>query len=102
MFNPDIQYRCTIIRGKAQKELDNLLPAYANIIAEICPCTKEDFDKNFNDELSNIIYKANFDLLDENNQKTIRNHITEIAGKLLGCIILIKTLSMKVRVIKSF
>ena len=84
MFNPDIQYRCTIIRGKAQKELDNLLPAYANIIAEICPCTKEDFDKNFNDELSNIIYKANFDLLDENNQKTIRNHITEIAGKLFG------------------
>lgn len=84
MFNPDIQYRCTIIRGKAQKELDNLLPAYANIIAEICPCTKEDFDKNFNDELSNIIYKAKFDLLDENNQKTIRNHITEIAGKLFG------------------
>lgn len=84
MFNPDIQYRCTIIRGKAQKELDNLLPAYANIIAEICPCTKEDFDKNFNDELSNIIYKANFNLLDENNQKTIRNHITEIAGKLFG------------------
>jgi hypothetical protein len=84
MFNPNIQYRCTIIRGKAQKELDNLLPAYANIIAEICPCTKEDFDKNFNDELSNIIYQANFELLDENNQKTIRNHITEIAGKLFG------------------
>jgi hypothetical protein len=84
MYNPNIQYRCTIIRGKAQKELDNLLPAYANIIAEICPCTKEDFDKNFNDELSNIIYQANFELLDENNQKTIRNHITEIAGKLFG------------------
>lgn len=84
MFNPDIQYRCTIIRGKAQKELDNLLPAYANIITEICPCTKEDFDKNFNDELSKIIYKEKFDLLDENNQKTIRNHITEIAGKLFG------------------
>ena len=84
MFNPDIQYRCTIIRGKAQKELDNLLPAYANIIADICPSTKEDFDKNFNDRLSNIIYKVNFDELDDNNQKTIRNHITEIAGKLFG------------------
>jgi len=36
VFNPDIQYRCTIIRGKAQKELDNLLPAYANIVSEIC------------------------------------------------------------------
>ena len=84
MFNPDIQYRCTIIRGKAQKELDNLLPSYANVIAEICPSTKEDFDNNFNDKLSNIIYKSNFDELDENNQKTIRNHITEIAGKLFG------------------
>lgn len=84
MFNPDIQYRCTIIRGKAQRELDNLLPAYANIIAELCPCTKDDFDKNFNDELSYTIYKSNFETLDENNQKTIRNHITEIAGKLFG------------------
>jgi hypothetical protein len=84
MFNPDIQYRCTIIRGKAQKELDNLLPAYANIIAEICPCTKEDFDINFNDKLSNIIYNSNFEILNHNNQKTIRNHITEIAGKLFG------------------
>jgi hypothetical protein len=84
MFNPDIQYRCTIIRGKAQKELDNLLPAYANIIAEICPCKKDDFDLNFNQALSNIIYKKDYDSLDNNNKKTIRNHITEIAGKLFG------------------
>lgn len=83
-FNPDIQYRCTIIRGKAQKELDNLLPAYANIVAEICPCTKDVFDKEFNDRLSEIIYDSNFENLEENNQKTIRNHITEIAGKLFG------------------
>lgn len=84
MFNPDIQYRCTIIRGKAQNELDNLLPAYANIIADICPSKKEEFAKYFNDRLSNIIYKTNFNKLNENNQKTIRNHITEIAGKLFG------------------
>jgi hypothetical protein len=84
MFNSDLQYRCTIIRGKAQKELDDLLPAYANIIAETCPCTKEYFDRDFNDKLSNIIYKEKFDLLDEKNKKTIRNHITEIAGKLFG------------------
>jgi hypothetical protein len=83
-YNPDIQYRCTLIRGKAQKELDNLLPAYANIVADICPCTKEDFDKLFNDKLSLIIYKSNYNNLDEKNQKTIRNHITEIAGKLFG------------------
>lgn len=83
-FNPDIQYRCTIIRGKAQKELDNLLPAYANIVAEICPCTKDVFDQEFNDRLSEIIYDSTFENLEENNQKTIRNHITEIAGKLFG------------------
>lgn len=84
MFNPDIQYRCTIIRGKAQKELDNLLPAYANIVAEICPCTKEIFDQEFNDRLSQIIYSEDFENLGENNQKTIRNHITEVAGQLFG------------------
>ena len=45
---------------------------------------KEEFDKYFNDRLSNIIYKTNFNKLNENNKKTIRNHITEIAGKLFG------------------
>lgn len=84
MFNSDIQYRCTIIRGKAQKELDNLLPAYATIVAEICPCSKEVFDQEFNDRLSQIIYNDDFENLGKNNQKTIRNHITEIAGKLFG------------------
>lgn len=84
MFNPNIQYRCTIIRGKAQRELDDLLPAYANIIADICPCIKEEFDSSFDNKLSNIIYKQNFDDLGDNNKKTIRNHITEIAGKLFG------------------
>lgn len=84
MFNPEIQYRCTIIRGKAQKELDNLLPAYANIVGEICPCTKSEFNFEFNNQLSKIIYGSNYNELEENNQKTIRNHITEIAGKLFG------------------
>jgi Restriction endonuclease BpuJI - N terminal/Domain of unknown function (DUF3883) len=84
MFNPDIQYRCDIIRGKAQKELDNLLPAYANIIAEICPIFKEDFEKNFNDELSRIKYKSGYNDLSSAHQKTIRNHRTEIAGTLFG------------------
>jgi len=84
MFNPAIQYRCTIIRGKAQRELDNLLPAYANIIADICPCTKNIFDKEFNDYLAKAIYNQSFTNLSDANQKTIRNHITEIAGKLFG------------------
>jgi len=84
MYSPDIQYRCDIIRGKAQKELDNLLPSYANIVSELCPNTKDNFKFEFNNKLSNIIYKNDYNLLDENNQKTIDNHRTEIAGKLFG------------------
>ena len=84
MYNPDNQYRCTIIRGKAQKDLDNLLPAYSNFINNFCPMDKTNFDNQFNDYLSNIFYQSDFNNLSENHQKTIRNHITEIAGKLFG------------------
>lgn len=84
MYNPENQYRCTIIRGKAQKDLDNLLPAYANFINDVCPTDKTNFDNSFNDYLSNIFYESDFIDLSNNHQKTIRNHITEIAGKLFG------------------
>lgn len=84
MYNPENQYRCTIIRGKAQKDLDNLLPAYANYINDVCPTAKTNFDNSFNDYLSNIFYETDYIELSQNNQKTIRNHITEIAGKLFG------------------
>ena len=84
MYNPENQYRCTIIRGKAQKDLDNLLPAYANFINDVCPTDKTNFDNSFNDYLSNIFYESDFFDLSKNHQKTIRNHITEIAGKLFG------------------
>lgn len=84
MYNPEEQYRCTIIRGKAQKDLDNLLPFYANFISRTCPCLKDDFDNSFNKELSSILFNDVFDNLNEANQKTVRNHITEIAGKLFG------------------
>lgn len=84
MFNPENQYRCTIIRGKAQKDLDNLLPNYSNFINETCPIDKESFNDNFNDYLSKIFYETKFDELSKNHQKTVRNHITEIAGKLFG------------------
>lgn len=30
MYDHTRQYRCTIIRGKSQKEMDDFLPAYAN------------------------------------------------------------------------
>ncbi|MDK4624337.1 protein NO VEIN domain-containing protein [Kingella kingae] len=84
MFNPDIQYRCDIIRGKAQKELDDLLPTYAAIVADICPADEIAFNQKFNDKLSQSFHQQNYNELDKNQQKTIRNHITEIAGKLFG------------------
>lgn len=84
MFNPQIQYRCDIIRGKAQKELDNLLPAYANIIAEICPTPKDEFRIYIRNKLSNNIFRNQYDQLNDSNKKTIDNHITEIAGQLFG------------------
>lgn len=83
-FNPDEHYRCTIIRGKTQTEMDNLLYLYASIIAEICPCSKSDFDNSFNEKLSQALYKRSFKGLEDKNKKTIRNHITETAGALFG------------------
>ena len=49
MYDPSKQYRCTIIRGKSQKEMDDLLPAYAKVIDEICPCSHQDFETLFNE-----------------------------------------------------
>ena len=48
MYDHSKQYRCTIIRGKSQKEMDDFLPAYAKVINEICPCDAEDFEQLFN------------------------------------------------------
>jgi hypothetical protein len=84
MFNPDIQYRCDILRGKAQKEMDNLLPAYANMIEEICPETKERFKVLFNNKLSQLFYHKDYIELNKSNSKVIDNHRTETAGKLFG------------------
>ncbi len=70
------QYRCVIVRGKALTDLDNLLPAYANILSEICPCDNDTFKIEFNRRLS--------DSLSIQTKKTLDNHRTEIAGKLFG------------------
>ena len=74
-FDPSKQYRCTIIRGKAKTDLDNLLPKYAEIIQSICPCTEADFVNSFNSRLKRVI---------NGSEKTLNNHRTEIAGKLFG------------------
>lgn len=71
------QFRCAIIRGKAQAELDNLLPYYASVISKICPTSKANFETFFNQELAQL-------LGEETTEKTLDNHRTEIAGKLFG------------------
>lgn len=77
MYDHSKQYRCTIIRGKSQKDMDDLLPAYANIIDEICPCTHEEFAEKFDNAFVRFIPS-------DTTQKTLDNHRTEISGKLFG------------------
>lgn len=84
-YEPTNQYRCTIIRGKSQSEMEDLLPFYAQVVHKNCPCTKEDFDVRCNNQLASFLFRVNdFEKLPDDNKKTIRNHITEVMGKLLG------------------
>lgn len=78
MYDHTRQYRCTIIRGKSQKEMDDLLPVYALVVSTVCPCPVDDFEVRFNDEF--IKYRQDTDVT----KKTLANHRTEIAGKLFG------------------
>lgn len=78
MYDHTKQYRCTIIRGKSQKEMDDLLPAYALVIDQICPCTHEDFEHLFNNAFQKFLPES------ERIKKTLDNHRTEISGKLFG------------------
>lgn len=70
------QYRCTIVRGKGQTDVEDFLLVYANIIKTICPCNPTAFIKQFESRLSQALPMAS--------EKTISNHRTEIAGKLFG------------------
>jgi hypothetical protein len=58
--------------------MDDLLPAYAKIIDDICPCDVNSFEKNFNANFSPYLRSK------EHQKKTLDNHRTEIAGKLFG------------------
>lgn len=78
MYDHTKQYRCTIIRGKSQRDMDDLLPAYAKVINEICPCSVGDFKIRFNTEFQR--YLPEIDRI----EKTLDNHRTEISGKLFG------------------
>lgn len=78
MYDCKKQFRCTIIRGKSQKEIDDLLPVYAKVIDDIAPCNAGDFPVEFNKRFSLFLEK------DKRIKKTLDNHRTEIAGKLFG------------------
>lgn len=78
MYNHENQYRCTIIRGKAKKQIDDFLPAYAKVIDDICPCDKQTFITKFNTAFKNYLPP------DKQVIKTLNNHRTEIAGSLFG------------------
>ena len=78
MYDCTRQYRCTIIRGKSQKEMDDLLPAYAKVIDEVCPCEASEFEMIFNNAFMCYLPAA------ERVKKTLDNHRTEISGKLFG------------------
>lgn len=83
-YTPEHQYRCTIIRGRSQAEMEDMLPIYADIVHSTCPCTKEMFVATARKRLSKMLFQTEaYDELSEANQKTVRNHLTEIAGTLL-------------------
>lgn len=85
MYNPENQYRCTIIRGKSQSDMEDLLPLYASIIHKLCPCTEQAFKNSSRKMISKALFGTDaYSLLPESNQKTVDNHLTEIAGTLLG------------------
>jgi hypothetical protein len=86
MYNPDNQHRCDIIRSRVTSidKIDDILPAYASLIADICPTDKTSFRNSLRDGLSNILFGNAFSDISGNNQKTVDNHRTEIAGQLFG------------------
>lgn len=85
MYNPKKQYRCTIIRARAISEVDDLIPKYATVIDRICPCTKEDFKRNFNSAFRGYAESKARNLNNENAiKKTLDNHRTEVSGSLFG------------------
>lgn len=84
-YDPTNQYRCTIIRGKSQTDMEDLLPLYAGMVHKICPCEEKAFKSFCCTYLSKALFHSpSFDILSDSNKKTVQNHLTEIAGTLLG------------------
>ena len=76
MYNHTKQLRCDFIRGKSQREMDDMLPLYAKAVAALCPCPVSIFPDKFDEIIKGHLTLAS--------KKTLANHRTEIAGALLG------------------
>lgn len=85
MYDHKKQLKCAIIRARAISDVDNLLPKYATVIDNLCPCTKEEFEKGFNDAFREYaISKARNKSNESAIKKTLDNHRTEVSGSLFG------------------
>lgn len=73
-YNPDVKYRCDIIRGKALKEMDDLLPLYADITHSLAPLEAVAFTDQFDEMLAQKLKVA---------KKTISNQRSEM-GRLFA------------------
>lgn len=79
-YDPSNQFRCDIVRTRAKLKIDDLLPAYARIIHELCPCTEADFVEPFNNELKAYLQTLGCSV----DRKALNNHRTETAKSLFG------------------
>lgn len=83
-YEPTHQYRCTIVRGRSQNLMEDMLPIYAEIVHQLCPCEKSEFVKGARKRLAKVLFGVDsYDKLPSGNQKTVNNHLTETAGTLL-------------------
>jgi hypothetical protein len=65
--------------------MEDLLPLYAKMVHTHCPCDETVFKDSCRRVLSKAIFNnPMYDMLSEPNRKTVDNHLTEIAGTLLG------------------
>ncbi|RHS75643.1 DUF3883 domain-containing protein [Firmicutes bacterium AM43-11BH] len=85
MYDHRKQLKCSIIRARAISDVDNLLPKYATVIDNLCPCTKAEFEEGFNNAFREYaISKARNKSNEKAIKKTLDNHRTEVSGSLFG------------------
>lgn len=85
MYDHRKQLKYAIIRARAISDVDNLLPKYATVIDNLCPCTKAKFEEGFNNAFREYaISKARNKSNEKAIKKTLDNHRTEVSGSLFG------------------